>query len=159
MLWAYRKLSRAVEESKPSLRRSLLNTAERVQTWALRLAREEGFDADGENHIDVDRNRGRDAASTAELILGTGLSIVPSSCLRVYKEIISDPRLRNQRLRDSRVVLGGGPKLSLREIYQDYRTTLETTIVVAREHIEAAQLSPEHARLVQNLVLTRMEAR
>lgn len=159
ILWAYRKGALVVEEAMPSFRRSLLNTAESLQTWIGALVEDEGFDIDGFPNIAAEKEREREAVSTAALVLGSGANVIPTVCLQVYKEIIADPRLRRQRLRDSRTVLGDGPQMSLRDMYREYWATLETTIVVAREHIAAAQLQPEHARLVQNLVMTRMEAR
>jgi hypothetical protein len=127
-IWAYRQIYSLLNRARPVVRRKLLDTAERVQEWA---------SSQGSLGGEAGRRRRLKHSSpsnAAALTLGSGIGpFIPGPCWNVYLSIMRDPRLRRQRLRDSRLMLDGGLRVpNFQSLYREYRKTLEVTLQVAR---------------------------
>jgi hypothetical protein len=87
--------------------------------------------------------------------------IVPAVCLRVYREVLRDPRMRAQKIRDSRLVLAGPVSipdvLNFRRLYADYTASLDLTLAVTNEYTARAGLSRADSRTVQALVIAGID--
>lgn len=147
-IWLYRKASVLAERAKPVVRRNLLHVAEKVHTWAYNHHHPrsvyrrhltggarmwKGHDTNSPYHQHEAGLRMSDT-SAAALALGSGVgAFVPEPCMKVYLAIMRDPRLRRQRLRDSRIMIDGGLSFAgFRNLYRDYRRTLNITLQVAK---------------------------
>jgi hypothetical protein len=74
----------------------------------------------------------------------------------VVSAIVADPRLKNQRIRESRIMLGDAKAVDIRSLYNEYRAGMELTLRVMQEKIDLAMLDPEEELEVQRLVTADM---
>lgn len=146
-IWAYRKASSLAERAKPTVRRHILHAAEKMQAWANgkhthRTAHHRHLAAErramkkkAQNSAQSRHEAGLRMSDTsaAAIALGGAGAFIPAPSMKVYLAILRDPRLRRQRLHDSRVMIDGGISFAgFRNLYQDYRKTLNLTMEVAK---------------------------
>lgn len=172
-IWAYRKASSLAERARPAVRRNLLHAAEKVKAWARatqpnrtiyrrHLAnRRQAWKRDDSNSAQskYEASLRMSDTSAAALALGGAGAFISAPCMKVYLAIMRDPRLRRQRLRDSRVMIDGGLSFSgVRRLYQDYRKTLNLSMEVAKGLSRIPLLcdhGPPQHRFCNDLELTR----
>jgi hypothetical protein len=75
----------------------------------------------------------------------------------IVSRIFADPRLKGQRIRETRFVLGDTGPVNLKSLYSDYRSRLEQTMRVMQEHVDLAMLDPVEEAEVQRAVAEGMD--
>lgn len=83
---------------------------------------------------------------------------VTRAARRVFASIAVDPRLRAQRMRDTRTMLGAG-RFDLSSLSYAHRGSLEETLEVMWDHIRKSRIDKDDSRAVQELVLASIERR
>jgi hypothetical protein len=137
-LWIYRKASTLAERARPVVRRTLLQTVDKMQSWAggsqMSSPHHSWRRLSSSSRRSHERQKSFAASTAAALALGSGIGpFISAAGLRVYYGIINDPRLQKQRLRDSRIMLEGELSISsFQKFYRDYRETLDLTLEVAQ---------------------------
>jgi hypothetical protein len=85
-------------------------------------------------------------------------ALISTNVRSTISAIAADPRLKNQRIRESRIMLGDARTVDIRSLYAEYREGMELTLRVMQEKIDLAMLDPEEELEVQRLVMANLGA-
>jgi hypothetical protein len=88
---------------------------------------------------------------------GTDPEINATYLQSIVSKIFADPRLKGQRIRETRFVLGDTGPVDLKSLYSEYRSRLELTIRVMQEHVDLATLDPVQEAEIQRAVADGMD--
>lgn len=130
-IWAYRRVSDALDASRPAARRALLSFGNRMYDLVrMELDLEDDFPGDGK------LQPGLEAGQNVAFKPGRSFDgEIPLHCLRIYRRILNDSRLRRHKMKDSAALLTGDlnpSRSNLSTWYKEYQEKYGTIMKISK---------------------------